>query len=161
MGSEGQEQMRRRTFLSRITLAIGGLIGAGFGIPALAYIAGPALQETETGEWIHLGPVAKVDVGTPTLFKTRVTRRTGWITNEVELSAYVLTPDGRDFVAMSNVCTHLGCRVRWIGERGQFFCPCHAGVFDPQGNVVAGPPPRPLDRYPVKVEDGHLYILGG
>jgi Rieske Fe-S protein len=74
---------------------------------------------------------------------------------------YVLTENGRDFVAMSNICTHLGCRVRWITEREQFYCPCHNGVFDREGNVVSGPPPRPLDRYETKVEEGQLFILGG
>ncbi|HLO34005.1 MAG TPA: ubiquinol-cytochrome c reductase iron-sulfur subunit, partial [Anaerolineales bacterium] len=73
---------------------------------------------------------------------------------------YVLTQDGRDFIAMSNVCTHLGCRVRWIAEKNNFICPCHNGVFDKEGKVLAGPPPRPLNRYQVKVENDQLFILG-
>ena len=81
--------------------------------------------------------------------------------NEEEVSAYILTEDGRNFVAMSNICSHLGCRVRWISDQGQFFCPCHNAVFSKQGDVVTGPPPRPLDQYEVKVEDGQLHILGG
>lgn len=62
---------------------------------------------------------------------------------------------------MSNVCTHLGCHVRWIADKNKFFCPCHNGVFDKYGNVVSGPPPRPLDRYEVKARDAQLYILEG
>jgi Rieske Fe-S protein len=62
---------------------------------------------------------------------------------------------------MSNICTHLSCRVRWVAERGQFFCPCHNGVFDKEGLVVSGPPPRPLDRYEVKVEGDQLFIKAG
>ena len=73
----------------------------------------------------------------------------------------MLTDNGRDFLAMSNICTHLGCRVRWIADQEQFFCPCHNGVFDKDGTVVSGPPPRPLDRYEVKVEGETVYILGG
>ncbi|MGE5223078.1 MAG: ubiquinol-cytochrome c reductase iron-sulfur subunit, partial [Omnitrophica WOR_2 bacterium] len=87
--------------------------------------------------------------------------QTGWITNEEEITVYALTENGRDFIAMSNICTHLGCHVRWIGERNQFFCPCHNGIFNKQGEVVSGPPPRPLDRYAVKVENDQLYIQGG
>ncbi len=151
----------RRTFLSRLTFGIGGLIAAAFGVPAVAYIASPAMQSTQAGQWIPLGSVAKVEIGTPTLFKAKITRQTGWITNEAEISAYVLTDNGHDYIAMSNVCTHLGCRVRWLADRGQFFCPCHEGQFDAHGNVLGGPPPRPLDRYPVKVENGQLFILGG
>jgi len=77
---------------------------------------------------------------------------------EEEVGVYVLTEDGRDYLAMSNICTHLGCRARWIAEREQFFCPCHNGVFDKHGYVVSGPPPRPLDEFETKIEDGNLYI---
>jgi len=156
-----EKQLSRRSFSSFVVWAVGGLISAGLGIPAIAYIIGPALQRAETQNWIRLGPVSKVELGLPTLFKAKVQRQTGWIVNEQELSVYVRTDNGRDFVAMSNVCTHLGCRVRWIAEREEFFCPCHNGVFDKDGKVVSGPPPRALDRYEVKVENDQILIQGG
>lgn len=156
-----EKEISRRSFMSVVTWAIGALISAGLGIPAIAYIVGPALQREEAQEWIRLGSTAKVELGTPTLFKTRIERKTGWIVNEEELSVYVLTDNGRDFIAMSNICTHLGCRIRWVADTEQFFCPCHNGVFDKDGEIVAGPVPRPLDRYEVKVEDEQLHILGG
>jgi Rieske Fe-S protein len=156
-----EQQVSRRGFLAIATSAIGGLIGAALAIPAIAYIVGPALQRTEQGEWVRLGLTSKIELGTPTLFKTVIQRQSGWIVNENELSAYVLTENGREFIAMSNICTHLGCRVRWIGDQQQFFCPCHNAVFDKDGEVVSGPPPRSLDRYEVKVEDDQLFILGG
>lgn len=140
------------------TWAIGGLISAVMGIPAIAYIIGPALKDSNAKDWIRLGSVTKVEIGVPTLFKTKIKRQTGWVVEEDELSVYVLTDNGRDFVAMSNICTHLACRVRWIAENQQFFCPCHNAIFDKEGNVVAGPPPRPLDRYSLKVENGQLFI---
>jgi Rieske Fe-S protein len=159
--ASNDERMDRRGFLSTVTWAIGVLIGAGFGIPAIAYIVGPALQEDESTAWISLGTASKVELGTPTLFKARIERKTGWIVNEEEITVYVLTENGRDFIAMSNICTHLGCRVRWISDQDQFFCPCHNGVFDKEGGVVAGPVPRPLDRFEVRVEDGRLLMRGG
>jgi menaquinol-cytochrome c reductase iron-sulfur subunit len=154
-------EMGRRKFLGIAVGAIGGLIGAGLAIPAVAYIIGPVLQRKEAQDWIPLGSTDKVELGTPTLFKATIQRQTGWVVNEQELSAYVLTENGRDFVAMSNVCTHLGCRVRWVADQNEFFCPCHNAVFDKNGQVVAGPPPRPLDRFEVKVENGQLSVLGG
>jgi Rieske Fe-S protein len=51
--------------------------------------------------------------------------------------------------------------VRWIAEQDRFFCPCHNGVFDKSGNVVSGPPPRALDRFETKIEDGVLFIRRG
>jgi menaquinol-cytochrome c reductase iron-sulfur subunit len=155
------QHINRRNFMSVATWAIGGLISLGMGVPAIAYIIGPALNRARIQDWIRLGPVSKVELNTPTLFKFTIQRQTGWIVNEEEVSLYILTDNGRDFIAMSNICTHLGCRVRWIADQEEFFCPCHNGVFDKQGKVVSGPPPRPLDRYEVKVEDDQLFVLGG
>ena len=158
---EQQTQISRRRFHAITVWAIGGFISAGMAIPALAYIIGPALQSSQTQDWVRLGSTSKVELGVPTLFKVTVEQQTGWIKNEQEVSVYVLTDNGRDYAAMSNICTHLGCRVRWVADRNQFFCPCHNGQFDKQGLVVAGPPPRPLDRYEVKVEGDQMFIKVG
>jgi Rieske Fe-S protein len=158
---ESENTPTRRDFLGFITWAIGGLIGLAMGIPAIAYIIGPALRRSEQQEWLRLGSASKVELGVPTLFKARVQRQTGWIVNEEEVTVYVLTENGRDFIAMSNICTHLGCRVRWIEGQSQFFCPCHNAAFERNGDVASGPPPRPLDRFEIKVEDEQLFILGG
>ncbi len=155
------EAKERRNFLKLATWAIGGLISAAYAVPGLAYLIRPALERTGGDDWIRLGSTSKVELGTPTLFKAKIQRQTGWITNEEELSVYVSTSDGRNFTAMSNICTHLGCRVRWISEQEQFFCPCHNAAFDKEGRVAAGPPPRPLDQYEVRIEDDQILILGG
>lgn len=153
-----EKEVSRRDFLGVSILVMGGLIGLGFLVPAIAYIIGPALGRKESQEWIRLGSTSKVEVGTPTLFKVKIEQQTGWIVNEEELSVYVFTEDGREYIAMSNVCTHLGCRVRWISDENKFFCPCHNAIFDERGFVVSGPPPRPLYRYEVKVEEDQLFI---
>lgn len=155
------KNLSRRDFMGIATGAIAAFIGAGMSIPAIAYIMGPALQRNKEEEWIRLGSASKVELGTPTLFKVQLERQTGWIVDTREISIYVLTEDGRNYIAMSNICTHLGCRVRWIGDEKNFFCPCHNAVFDKDGEVVTGPPPRALDRFEVKVEDDQLYVLGG
>lgn len=61
-------------------------------------------------------------------------------------------------VALSAVCTHLGCIVQWGEEVQEFLCPCHAGRFTPEGNVISGPPPRPLAKLPVTVANGIITI---
>lgn len=158
---EEKDQLSRRNFLAIAIGAIGAVIGVVIAIPAVAYVVGPALKRKTSEDWVRLGPTSKVELGTPTLFKTTIERQTGWIVTEEELSIYILTEDGRDYIALSNICTHLGCRVRWITDQGQYFCPCHNAAFDKIGLVVSGPPPRPLDRYETKVEDDQLYILLG
>lgn len=61
---------------------------------------------------------------------------------------------------LSSSCAHLGCPVRWIvreGE-GELLCPCHGGIYNINGEYVAGPPPRGLYQYTFEVrEDGNLY----
>ena len=156
-----EEKMSRKNFLQIVTMAIGGLISPAVAIPGIAYIIGPSIKTNQDQGWIRLGSVTKIEPGTPTLFKTTVQRSSGWIETDEEISVYVLTDNGRDFIAMSNICTHLGCRVRWISDKSQFFCPCHNGVFDKNGNVVSGPPPKPLNRYQVKVENDQLFVMGG
>ncbi|MDX1435338.1 MAG: ubiquinol-cytochrome c reductase iron-sulfur subunit [Anaerolineales bacterium] len=158
---KSESALDRRSFLAASTVAIGGIITAGISIPAVAYVIGPALGEADEQNWIRLGSVSKVELGEPTLFKAIVTRRSGWIVNEEEISFYVLTDNGRDFIALSSICTHLGCRVRWITDQGQYLCPCHNALFGKEGEVITGPPPRPLDRLEVKVEDDQLFVLGG
>ncbi|MGH2620283.1 MAG: ubiquinol-cytochrome c reductase iron-sulfur subunit [Anaerolineales bacterium] len=61
-------------------------------------------------------------------------------------------------VAFSRRCTDLGCLVSWNKEREQFLCPCHQGVFDKTGRNIAGPPPRPLDRFEVVKRGEQLYV---
>jgi cytochrome b6-f complex iron-sulfur subunit len=76
-------------------------------------------------------------------------------------------PDGRfylarledgGFLALDRTCTHLGCTVPWNAERGRFECPCHASAFDIAGDVVSPPAPRPLDTYPVRIENGVVKV---
>ena len=160
MDKSKDKQLGRRNFMKVAIAAIGGLIGTAIGLPAIPYIMGPALQK-ESDSWIQLGSISKVELNIPTLFKKTLETQTGWINTEEEISVYVLTSNGQDYVVMSNVCTHLACRVRWIPEKDSFFCPCHNGVFAKDGTVVAGPPPRPLDRFESKVEDGVIFIKRG
>jgi cytochrome b6-f complex iron-sulfur subunit len=61
--------------------------------------------------------------------------------------------------ALSTTCTHLGCGVAWSDERKAFLCPCHGGVYAEDGSVLAGPPPRPLERLAVLVDGGRLRVV--
>lgn len=60
--------------------------------------------------------------------------------------------------AFSLICTHLGCTVEWQGSEKIFYCPCHDGRFDQFGEVISGPPPLPLEAYPVKIEDDTVVV---
>lgn len=149
----------RRKFLVYSIVAIGGGITVAIAIPAVAFVAGSARTAAREDTWIPLGSASSIEPGAgPTLKKATVERSSGYLVEEQEISVFVETDDGVQFTILSNVCTHLGCRVRWVGEQDQFFCPCHGAVFAEDGAVVSGPPPRPLDRFEYMVEDGQLFM---
>jgi len=154
-----KDKISRRDAMKMAITAIGGFIGAALGIPAIAYILGPAVKNSKSKDWIHVGSLTRIEPNSPSLFKVTVKQQAGWIINEEDVALYVLTENGHDYLVMSNVCTHLGCRVRWVSGKGEFFCPCHNGVFDKRGYVVSGPPPRPLDVFETRIENGELSIL--
>lgn len=73
--------------------------------------------------------------------------------------AVVLQPQAGEFVALSAVCTHLGCIVKWVNDNQEFLCPCHGGRFSASGQVLGGPPPEALATYSVTV-DGDAILIG-
>lgn len=148
--------LSRRKFLARVTAALGAAIGAVWAVPGVVSVLDPARKESTAAEWRTLGAADKVQPGAPSLFKTRITKTTGWVTTEQEVAIYVHTENGRDYVGLSNICTHLGCRVRWVEAEEQYYCPCHVGIFAKDGTVIAGPPPRPLDRYELRIDNGQI-----
>lgn len=65
------------------------------------------------------------------------------------------------FVAYRQRCTHLSCPVNFNAAETRLDCPCHNGSFDAAtGRVLAGPPPRPLPRIAIQIEDGGIYAMG-
>jgi thiosulfate dehydrogenase [quinone] large subunit len=71
--------------------------------------------------------------------------------------AWLVHTTGSTFVAFSAVCTHAGCRINFDPSTAQFVCPCHGGTYDAKsGQVVSGPPPSPLPRIPVHVQNGEV-----
>ncbi|HMK61869.1 MAG TPA: ubiquinol-cytochrome c reductase iron-sulfur subunit [Dissulfurispiraceae bacterium] len=77
--------------------------------------------------------------------------------NEMLNRAFLVAGDN-GLIAFSPVCTHLGCYINWDNNRKEFLCPCHGGRYDVNGRVIAGPPPKPLNRLPVKIDSGRVYI---
>lgn len=67
------------------------------------------------------------------------------------------TADG-ELRAFSAICTHLTCTVNYEGETGTLYCPCHNGRFDLAGNVLSGPPPRPLHTFKVEVSGEDIFV---
>jgi len=73
-------------------------------------------------------------------------------------TAYAVQLEGQELKVLSDICTHLGCRVSWNEDRQLFICPCHDGFFAADGRVISGPPPKPLINLPHRIENGQIQV---
>ena len=153
------EPVPRRTFLGYAVGLVGAVIGGMLGVPIVGYAISPALDKPET-EWKEVGRVEDFQVGIPKLVTADMTRKDGWVKSKEKLPLFVLRRDKGEVTVYDVRCTHLGCPVSFKSDQSKFFSPCHGGVFDLDGRVLAGPPPRPLDRYETKIENGKLFAGG-
>lgn len=148
---------KRRTFFKACMAAIGGLISLAMGVPLIGFAISPAFRKASK-KWVDLGIVDLLKGSRYKKLNYVFQAKDGWVETNKKRSVYVTDQGDGDFVVYSRVCSHLGCLVRWDEGKDQFLCPCHGAIFDSAGNVVAGPPPRPMEKLPVKVEDGVLYV---
>ena len=116
-------------------------------LPTIAYLLSPAMTEQEDTDSIDLGPLENYPVGIPTRFEMTRTRVNGWERTATNYGLFVVRKGDNEVRVFSDICTHLGCRVSWHADQEHYISPCHDGHFDKMGNVVSGPPPRPLDEY--------------
>lgn len=156
-GKEEGQGLSRRRFLCYGLGFISGFVSLALGLPVIGYFVSPALRQTKVN-WTAIARAEEIPVGLPTPVQYTERAQDGWVRSEIRRSAWVLTKDGKVFTVYDPRCTHLGCAYHWDTQRNQFLCPCHDGVFDINGRVVSGPPPRPLDRLEAKVEGGMLYV---
>ena len=155
--AEGEaEPVERRRFLGGLSdyAMAGSLLAAygTFGVYGGRYLY-PA--KDEPASWLFVTQATNLEPGeaiayeTPQGAKVTVTRRGEGNSTD-------------DFLALSSTCPHLGCKVFWEPQNARFFCPCHNGVFAPDGSPKSGPPAdanQSLLRYPLEVRDGLLFIL--
>ena len=173
------ETYGRAGFLTLATIGLGGVIGAGVVLPSLGFAVLPSFtgEGVETND-VDLGPFSNFQEGkfVITTFVSNklqgdVSKRTAYIRNN-GLSA----DKEPSFTIIYSRCVHLGCPVQPNGPAEDkvtkyqdvtltkvlpsgFGCPCHGGAYDTEGNRVAGPPVRSLDRYAFSIKNGNL-ILG-
>jgi menaquinol-cytochrome c reductase iron-sulfur subunit len=151
-----KQNLSRRDFIKAATALIGSLIGVGIGLPSIAYLLSPSLRKGEDDSTLDLGRLENFPVGIPTRFEFTRTKVNGWERTATNYGLYVVRKNEKEVRVFSDICTHLGCRVTWNPEQGHYISPCHDGHFDVLGNVVSGPPPRPLDEFIARIENGNL-----
>jgi Rieske Fe-S protein len=149
---------RRRALLIFVNTTV-GLLGAGLAALLGVFALRPAAAQA-TARWVRAGTTEDLNPDVPVPRVLSVPRVDGWYRERARQTVFLVWDGGKNVRAMSATCTHLGCQVLWDGTGERFRCPCHGGVFDVAGQVVSGPPPRPLDTIEARVDpvDGSVLV---
>lgn len=148
----------RRRFLSRLSLALAGLAGAVVSVPIVAYLLSPLLNPVRQ-VWRSVGRVDSFQIGNTVEVAFQEPSSVPWAGQTALTAAWLRRESQDQFTAFAIYCTHLGCPVSWRATAELFLCPCHGGVYYADGRVAGGPPPRPLVRYDVRIQDGEVQLL--
>lgn len=134
----------RRRFLSQAVMGFGLLFGMGtLGLRFVQFLV-PS-RKLARSEAVLIGSEARLQPGEA-------------LSLDLGGQKILVLKTDHGVAAFSRRCTDLGCLVSWNRERQQFLCPCHRGVYDKNGTNIAGPPPRPLDRFEVIKRGEQLYV---
>jgi len=143
----GQEpKIARRSFLNRCWAFFGIVAAAEFGWLGLSFMNSRKERNRPdlTESIITAGPVEQFIPETVTAIPSG--------------QFYLACLADGSLLALSRICTHLGCSVPWDEEKKQFICPCHGSTFNLTGEVLTAPAPRPLDTFPVRIENGIIKV---
>lgn len=148
---------RRTFFRATIGVIIAG-ISSVLGVVVGGAVLSPSFSGRRGEEWVPAGRVRDLQDGVPVPVAVRVRRQDGYYEAIDQQVVFLIgSPDG-SVKALSSTCTHLGCRVSYDAGSKTIKCPCHGGVYTPDGQVIAGPPPRPLPELPARVDGARVLV---
>lgn len=150
------EDRSRRKFLVRLSITLSSIGAVLVAVPSIGFLLG--LRKSPQ-IWRTVGSLDNFQIGSTVNVSFEDPSPLPWAGVTAQTAAWLRRVSDREFIAFSMVCTHLGCPVRWLASANLFMCPCHGGVFYANGTVASGPPPKPLNRYPVRVYNGQVQIL--
>lgn len=157
-----KEGLSRRQFLTYALGGTGAFMAAAVTAPMIPFVVDP-LRRAGASNFVEVAKTSDFETGVPKKVEFNVKKKDGWVESEAKLSAWVLKKQDGSFLAMSPICTHLGCQVNGGGEGEYFFhCPCHDSFFTKDGVPKPGvPATRPLDIYAVdenELKNGKLAL---
>jgi quinol---cytochrome c reductase iron-sulfur subunit, bacillus type len=153
---EGMKMTRRRLLMA-LSIGSGAFAAALASIPVLGFFFSPMLRKFSP-VWRDVGPLDQFQVGATVQINVLTSGGLPWDGPAQRVGAWLRRNNEQNFTVYSATCTHLGCPVRWIPSAELFMCPCHGGVYYKDGDVAAGPPPEPLQQFPVRVQDGQVQV---
>lgn len=138
-------------------------MAAGMLMPMVRFAIDPVLQKkSSAGDLVNVSLSVDDITDTPQRVDWEVQQVDGWYESSIKRTAWVFKDENGEIMALSPICTHLGCFVSWEGSDkypNEFYCPCHDGRYYKDGTNVPGTPPlRPLDVYEYAVENGMLFL---
>lgn len=135
MGERIKQSLNRREFFSYLAVGWTAFAAASAGLLGLAFrFSYPN---------VNFEPEMDFVAGFPTDYEDGVDER--WKNG---FGVWIFKSEGK-LVALSNICTHLGCIPNWLPAENKFKCPCHGSGYYPNGVNFEGPAPRPLERYKI------------
>lgn len=146
--------LSRRGFLKNIIGAGTALFLAAFG--KIYFTGTPGRRKKKV--WVDAGTTDRFPADIPVKVQTKTVIPYTYKNKTALFTTWIVNRGGKEFIAYDPFCTHHDCAYSWEEKNTRFFCPCHGGTFDVSGNVLSGPPPHPLYRYPVKVEGTRLFV---
>ncbi|WP_188464483.1 QcrA and Rieske domain-containing protein [Bizionia arctica] len=147
----------RRGFLTKITIAIGGFIGTVLAFPLITSMLDPVTRKKSVN-WREIGDVNEFKENEIKMVSFENASPYEWSGKIAYSAAYIRREENNKFTAFSVNCAHLGCPVRWEADAELFMCPCHGGVYYKDGSRAAGPPPRGLYTYPIRIVNNQVEI---
>ncbi len=127
------------------------------GIPIVGFVVAPLFRKVPD-TWLPVGKVDDFQIGKTVEVVISDPSPLPWAGITSKSAAWLRRQSAEEFIAFSSNCTHMGCPVRWLPDAELFMCPCHGGVYYKDGAVAAGPPPKPLYRYQVRIVNGNVQI---
>lgn len=147
----------RRGFLVKLSMGLAAFSAAAAGIPVISALLAPLLKKAPV-QWRQVGGLDDFAIGQTHLVKFTNADPEPWAGVTAETAAWLRRDSKEVFTAFSANCTHLGCPIRWVADAELFMCPCHGGVYYKDGTVAAGPPPKALVKYPVRIVKNAVQI---
>jgi menaquinol-cytochrome c reductase iron-sulfur subunit len=155
---ESPAEVNRRKFLEFLSIGLGGVCTAILGLPVVGFLLAPFFRKTPE-VWRTVGQVGEFEIGKTVNVTFLDASPLPWAGVTAKTAAWLRRVSATEFIAFAVNCSHLGCPVRWLQDAELFMCPCHGGVYYGDGSVAAGPPPKPLSRYRVRIMKGEVQIL--
>jgi menaquinol-cytochrome c reductase iron-sulfur subunit len=157
--NNGSNKISRRRFLKIVVAGSAGIAAAAIAVPLIDYFLSPAWKQS-TNLTLPIVRTDSIPIGTPTFIRFEERIPDAWVVTTQSQGLWVVTKDGQNFTVFDPHCTHLNCPYYWDDTQKMFLCPCHGGKFDIDGRVLAGPPPRPLDRWESFISQGEIEVTG-